>query len=183
MWLVEHVDGTCALQCQKRTGPPSEKATNLRTACGYYVIMPLGFSRGEPSCRLCRGLKTKKPVEKKTRPYKPKAVADVDDTTIRAALTWLTLHEVAAERREATWSYEHDDKHSMEDWAYLITDRTEAMSLGVSKKKAKKALVEIAALAVAALEAVQRSEVRKVQAQLAKATKTKLKPTSRSKRK
>lgn len=82
------------------------------------------------------------------------------------ALSQLSMSGISAERMKQlkSWSYEHDDEHSIEDWAYFINERTEALSLGVTKKKAHKLLVEIGALAVAALEALSRAETRKMEA-------------------
>jgi hypothetical protein len=93
---------------------------------------------------------------------KPKSVK-LDNKVIQAGLAQVSAQDLVTERLHQLdqWSYEHDDAHSMEDWAYFINERTEALSLGLSSKKARKTLIEIGALSLAALEAMNRKEARK----------------------
>lgn len=83
------------------------------------------------------------------------------------ALTHLVLGDVVDERFKQLkrWSYEHDDEHEMEDWLTFIDEYTNRAGLELGDtKKVRKRLVQIAALAVAALEVLQRKEVAKIRA-------------------
>lgn len=68
------------------------------------------------------------------------------------------MQEVLQERasQDAKWGgSSHDDEHTPEDWADFIDERLYRLVTG-SKEDARKALVQIAALAVAAIESMDR---------------------------
>lgn len=66
-------------------------------------------------------------------------------------------HEIKFERakQDERWGPEHDDKHTSGDWAALIEQRTD---LGFKYGDYRRSLVEIAAIAVAAIEAHDRAQ-------------------------
>jgi hypothetical protein len=51
----------------------------------------------------------------------------------------------------------YDDKHSLGDWAHLIDQRTATLYRAPEHKVAKQELIEVAALAIAALESLWRN--------------------------
>ena len=76
--------------------------------------------------------------------------------------TALALLEVADERRHQIedhgWTPDHDDLHGDEDFAWLIARRAVAMSHreAARAEDCRRLFVEIAAIAVAAVEAIDR---------------------------
>lgn len=101
-------------------------------------------------------------------PYKMQVVKlrGPDDNNLewaKVALTHLASSDIYSERIKQwkKWSYDHDDKHTAEDWAHLINERIYLLNSDVSKKKAHKMLVEIGALVLAALEAEMRRTANK----------------------
>jgi len=51
----------------------------------------------------------------------------------------------------------YDDKHSLGDWAHFIDQRTETLYRAPERKVAEQELIEVAALAIAALESLRRN--------------------------
>lgn len=67
--------------------------------------------------------------------------------------------EIAAERIQQDAKYggaEHDDEHSASEWAELIIDKADDISLTSEQAEVRKRFVQAAALAVAAIEACDR---------------------------
>jgi hypothetical protein len=83
------------------------------------------------------------------------------------AATRAVLLEVMLERRHQIddhgWTPDHDDLHGLEDFAWLCARRAVEMSHrdAVQVADARRLFVEIAAIAVAAIEAVERWERRR----------------------
>lgn len=77
----------------------------------------------------------------------------------RPAQTERVLNEVREERRrqDEQWGQVHDDQHTVDDWLMLI-DRYRPCVCRDCKHKNRKALVQVAALAVAAIESLDRSK-------------------------
>ena len=81
------------------------------------------------------------------------------DDWMKLALTHLAGANLFDERMKQwkKWSYKHDDKNAPEDWARIISDIAENLTTNTdSKKLTKKYLVQIGAVALAALEADMR---------------------------
>ena len=49
-WCVRHNDGWCAAMNNVR---PKDAAFNVETACGWYVVLPLGIKLRKPTCPEC----------------------------------------------------------------------------------------------------------------------------------
>jgi hypothetical protein len=67
------------------------------------------------------------------------------------------LHDVWIERRKQDIKWggaEHDDQLSMDEWRQLIRDRTERVPL--TQQDDRRLLIETAAIAVAAIQALDR---------------------------
>lgn len=87
-----------------------------------------------------------------------------DDRSL--AVTWRVLGEVLDERvhqvTERGWDYAHDDRHSVQAWAWLLLRRVSDLSLpaelsgSFTTEDARRLLLEIAAISVAALESLTR---------------------------
>lgn len=98
----------------------------------------------------------------KRGPYKTafvKLKSSEGDEWVKLALTHLASSDIFDERMKQwkKWSYEHDDKHSAEDWVNIIRDHFEDLDANTdSKKLTKKFLVRIGAVVLAALEADMR---------------------------
>jgi len=79
------------------------------------------------------------------------------------AETVAVLHEIAAERdrQEASHGFgaEHDDRHGLAEWAWLLGSRVHELAcpwndaMGIDPRRV---LVEVAAIAVAAVESLER---------------------------
>jgi hypothetical protein len=50
VWCAKHRDGWCAA---KTNEPWDERAFNVPTMCGYFVTLPIGCKKGEPTCLEC----------------------------------------------------------------------------------------------------------------------------------
>jgi hypothetical protein len=86
--------------------------------------------------------------------------AGTDDWTWFAGMM-LASGELTDERLDQVKKYtiEHDDKHSVEDWAQLIHDRAETLLFNSdSKKLTRKYLKQVGAMCIAAIEAMNRKE-------------------------
>jgi len=60
------------------------------------------------------------------------------------------------ERQDKKWGGpEHDDEHTVDDWSLFIRERTDALTSS-NAPAVRRALIEIAALAVAAIESIDR---------------------------
>lgn len=82
----------------------------------------------------------------------------------KVALTHLASSDVYRERIKQwkKWSYDHDDKHSAEDWFRLINEfADDGHREAHSPKLVRKRLAQIGALAVAGLEALTRFDAKK----------------------
>jgi len=81
-----------------------------------------------------------------------------------------TLHEIFAERihqiEDHGWTADHDDRRGLEDFAWLIARRAVEMSHADAAVvvDCRRLFVEIAAIAVAAIEAIDRDESAEVDA-------------------
>jgi hypothetical protein len=81
---------------------------------------------------------------------------------LRSDATVSTLNEILAERyhqiEECGWTVEHDDLHGPEDFAWLCARRAVEMSHAgaAGAVDCRRLFVEIAAIAVAAIEAIDR---------------------------
>lgn len=67
------------------------------------------------------------------------------------------LHDVFVERERQIIKFggaDHDDRHTMDEWRELITQRCERAPL--TQADDRRLLIEVAALAVAAVEALDR---------------------------
>lgn len=87
-----------------------------------------------------------------------------DDEWVAFARMQLTTGELTTERLKQLkkYSHEHDDEHSLEDWARILADRVETLELNTdSKKLTRKLLTQIGALTIAALEAMERKEAKR----------------------
>ncbi len=49
-FAVRHRDGWCEIADQSS---PEEYLDNVRTKCGYVVVLPFGIARREPTCKEC----------------------------------------------------------------------------------------------------------------------------------
>lgn len=69
------------------------------------------------------------------------------------------LHDVWVERQKQNIKYgaNHDDHHAMDEWRELISGRCERVPL--TQEDDRRLLIEAAAIAVAAVEALDRSEL------------------------
>lgn len=82
------------------------------------------------------------------------------------AATRAVLLEVMLERQHQIedhgWTPDHDDMHGMEDFAWLCARRAVEMSHrdAYAIVDGRRLFIEIAAIAVAAIEAIERSEAR-----------------------
>jgi hypothetical protein len=91
-----------------------------------------------------------------------------DDSHVDTAATRGVLLELLEERRrqidEHGWSPAHDDEHATFDFAWLIGRRAMEMCNPMSADvvDCRRLLVEIAAIAVAAIEAIDRKDAREV---------------------
>lgn len=73
----------------------------------------------------------------------------------------LLFREIESERdrQDAKWGgASHDDEHATYDWAIWIRDRATLIAHGLSAPERRRLLVEIAALAVAAIESHDRKQ-------------------------
>jgi hypothetical protein len=76
--------------------------------------------------------------------------------------TRAVLEEVARERvhqiEDRGWTPEHDDTHTTQEWAWLLSQRAVALSCPWPDAvfDARRQLVEIAAIATAAIESLDR---------------------------
>ena len=50
VWCVKHRDGWCAA---KHNHQWDERLFNVPTKCGYFITLPLGSKKGEPTCPEC----------------------------------------------------------------------------------------------------------------------------------
>lgn len=95
-----------------------------------------------------------------TTPPSPASTRSVD-----TAATRLVLMELLDERRNQIethgWTPDHDDLHGCEDFAWLCARRAVEMSHrdAAAVADCRRLFVEIAAIAVAAVEALDRREV------------------------
>lgn len=78
--------------------------------------------------------------------------------------TQSVLTEIAVERLRQVevhhWSEAHDDLHGVEDWAWLIARRSVAICHrdAAQVEDSRRLLLECAAIAVAAIEAIDRTQ-------------------------
>jgi len=89
-----------------------------------------------------------------------------DTAYVDTAATRLVLVELLDERRNQIdrhrWTPDHDDQHGTEDFAWLIARRAVQMcnAAAADVVDARRLLVECAAIAVAAIETIDRKEAR-----------------------
>ena len=85
------------------------------------------------------------------------------DQTVDTHATRLVLAELLVERQRQqdvhNWSPAHDDAHPVEDFAWLIARRAVEMSnsMAAGAVDARRLLVECAAIAIAAIEKLDRA--------------------------
>lgn len=87
-----------------------------------------------------------------------------NDEWVKFARMQLTTGELTSERMKQMnkYSHEHDDEHTTYDWARILADRVETLELNAdSKKLTRKTLTQIGALAIAALESMDRYEAKR----------------------
>lgn len=67
------------------------------------------------------------------------------------------LGEIAAERarQDVKWGAEHDDKHSVDEWDYMIGYYLQRVRI-MAPRQRRVNLIKVAALAVAAIESMDR---------------------------
>lgn len=89
------------------------------------------------------------------------AMADADAALLASAqASDAIIARIKEERRlqDRKWGGStYDDKHSLGDWAHLIDQRTATLYRAPEHKVAKQELIEVAALAIAALESLWRN--------------------------
>jgi len=91
--------------------------------------------------------------------------AELEDVARRLEATRRVLDEVGIERLRHVehygWDDEHDERHTVGAWAWLLGRRASDLAGvdhgAINKVEARRLLVEIAAVAVAAIEATDRT--------------------------
>lgn len=65
------------------------------------------------------------------------------------------VDEVRRERQQqrTRWGAQHDKNHSWWDWRGIMGERLSAVNPGAEPRRRRRALIELAALAIAAIEA------------------------------
>ena len=98
---------------------------------------------------------------------KPRFSVPTDSTYVDTSATRTVLAELLDERRHQIddhgWTPDHDDLHSESDFAWLIARRAVDMCHpdAADVTDCRRLFVEIAAIAVAAIERIDRQEVRR----------------------
>jgi len=98
----------------------------------------------------------------------PKLSEPMTDAYVDTVATRAVLLELLEERRHQIdthgWTPAHDDEHPTEDFAWLCARRAVEMSnqMSAAVLDARRLFVEIAAISVAAIEAIDRKDAREV---------------------
>jgi hypothetical protein len=57
VWCVQHGSGWCAAKPNEQW---DERSFSVPTQCGYFIRLPLGCKKGEPTCLECLAVLDKK---------------------------------------------------------------------------------------------------------------------------
>jgi hypothetical protein len=85
-------------------------------------------------------------------------VASLDSASAQASDAIIARIKEERRLQDRKWGGPtYDDKHSLGDWAHFIDQRTETLYRAPERKVAEQELIEVAALAIAALESLRRN--------------------------
>ena len=51
VWCAKHRDGWCAIKPNRK---PPDDIDQVATRCGYFICLPWGLEKREPTCSECR---------------------------------------------------------------------------------------------------------------------------------